>query len=554
MGIMVDADLVLVNGNVFTMDDKKPRAEGVAIKDGRFLWVGKNNEVKGAIGKETQLRDLKGMTVTPGFIESHNHTLDFGLGLGGINLNAVDSIQDMLSLLEQRTKKQEEGTWISAVGFNQNELKEKRHPNRNDLDKVAPRHPVALKHTSGHALVVNSMALSLAGITRNTQDPVGAKIGKDKDTGEPTGVLFELNAIKLIEDIIPKPSYNQLITGLRMANEQFLSEGVTSATDAGIGLLEAPHQIAAFQEAIEKGDLKVRHNLAILGEALVDYAHIDEGLMDIEWKLLGMGIRSGLGDERLRIGPFKIVLDGAVSTVTAATYEPYGVDPGERGTGLLIIEPEKVKKIVSAIHRLGWQLAIHGVGDRALDVAIDALGEALQAKPVNDPRPRIEHCTMVVPRMLGKIKQLGAIAVLQPAFLWQLGDNWIYQLGKERASKFKPFKTLLQKGVRVAFSSDRPVVNGAPLLGIHAAVNQKTMGGQDYAPNEKISPEEALHCYTLNGAYATFEEKIKGSIEVGKLADLVVLAEDLTQVEPRRIQDITVIATVVGGEFCYEKK
>lgn len=553
MGIMVDADVVLVGGNVITLDDKKPRAEAVALKDGKFLWVGTDEEVKGAVGKGTQLKKMNGMTLVPGFIESHNHTLVFGLGLGAIDLSAAGSIQEVQAFITERAKKQKEGTWITGVCFNQNEFREKRHPNRKDLDKVALNHPVALKHTSGHVLAVNSLALSLAGITKNTPDPEGAKIGKEKDTGEPTGVLFEFNAMKFIEDVIPKPSYEDLISALSLASVKFLSEGITSATDAGIGHLEVPLQVAAYQDAVERGALKVRHNLAIWSEALVDYANLDEELKDIEWGLLGMGIRSGLGNDRLRIGPFKVVLDGAFSTVTAATYEPYGADTSERGTGLLMIEPEKVKKIATAAHRLGWQLAIHGIGDRALDAVIDAMTEALKAKPMKDPRPRIEHCTMVLPRMIEKIKRLGAIAVVQPGFLWQLGDNWIHQLGKEKTSKFKPFRTLIKNGVMMAFSSDRPVVHGAPLLGMHAAVNQKTMGGQDYAPEEKISPEEALRCYTVNGAYATFEEKIKGSIQVGKLADLVLLAEDLTKVNPERIKDIPVMSTMVGGEFLYEK-
>jgi hypothetical protein len=202
---------------------------------------------------------------------------------------------------------------------------------------------------------------------------------------------------------------------------------------------------------------------------------------------------------------------------------------------------------------LGWQLSIHAIGDRAIDVCLDAIEAALKSKPGKDARPRLEHCTMVLPRMFERIKKLGVVPILQPGFIWELGDNWFHQLGKEKTSLFKPFRTLLNNKVLMAFSSDRPVIGGAPLQGIHSAVNQKTRTGQDYAPQEKIMPEEALRCYTINGAYASFEEKIKGSIETGKLADLVVLPEDLTRVDSNRIKDIPVMTTMVGGEFCYER-
>ena len=553
MGFMVDADVVLFNGNVITMDEQKRRAQGVAVKDGRILWVGTNEGVKQAVGRGTQVRDLKGMTVTPGFIESHNHTLMFGLGLSSIDLTKVGSIEEIIALVKERAAKQKEGTWITGVGYNQNELKEKRHPSRQDLDKAAPKHLVSLRHTSAHGYAVNSLALNKAGITKDRPDPEGGKIGKHAATGELTGLLLESPAMKLIDDITPKPALEDMVTALGNAGRRFLSEGITSAMDASVGGNDIPMQIAAYQEAVERGVLKVRHNLAIWSEAVFDYYRCEESLREAPAKLLGLGIRSGLGDEKLRIGPFKIIVDGAFSTVTAVTYKPYGVDPNDRGCGVLVIEPEKLAKLATLAHGLGWQLSIHGIGDRAIDVCLDAFEAAQKSKPRKDPRHRLEHCTMALPRMFDRIKKLGVIPVLQPGFIWELGDNWFRQLGKETCAQLKPFRTLLDNEIPMAFSSDRPVVSGAPLLGIHSAVNQKTRSGQDYAPAERITPEEALRCYTINGAYATFEEKIKGTIEAGKLADLVILAEDLTQVKPDKIKDIPVTATMVGGEMCYER-
>jgi predicted amidohydrolase YtcJ len=553
MGFMVDADTVLFNGNVITVDERKPHAQGVAVKDGRILWVGTNEGVKQAMGRGTQVRDLKGMTVIPGFIESHNHTLMFGLGLNSIDLTKVGSVEEIVALVRDRASRQREGTWITGVGYNQNELKEKRHPSRQDLDRAAPKHLVSLRHTSAHGYAVNSLALAKAGITKDRLDPEGGRIGRDVNTGELTGLLFESPAMKWIDDITPKPDLEELVAALGNASQRFLSEGITSAMDASVGGNDIPLQIAAYQEAVERGVLKVRHNLAIWSEAVFDYCRFEESLKEARGRLLGLGIRTGLGDEKLRIGPFKIIVDGAFSTVTAVTYEPYGVEANDRGCGVLVIEPEKLAKLASVAHGLGWQLSIHGIGDKAIDVCLDAFEAAQKSKPRKDARHRLEHCTMALPRMFDRIKKLGVIPVLQPGFIWELGDNWFRQLGKETCAQFKPFRTLLDNKILMAFSSDRPVVSGAPLLGIHSAVNQKTRTGQDYAPQEKITPEEALRCYTINGAYATFEEKVKGSIEVGKWADLVILAEDLTQVQPERIKDIPVMATMVGGDLCYHR-
>ncbi|MBP1719977.1 MAG: Amidohydrolase family, partial [Deltaproteobacteria bacterium] len=528
MGIMVDADFVFHGGKVITIDKRNPRTQGVAVRDGKIFQVGTDDEVRQAIGKRTRVWDLRGMAVVPGFIESHNHTLMFGLGLGAIDLAKVGSVEEILALVRERAGRQGEGTWITGIGYNQNELKEKRHPSYQDLDRAAPKHYVSLRHTSAHALAVNTLVLSKAGITRNSPDPAGGKIGKDSETGDLTGLLFESPAMKLVEDHMPKPGMEDLIRALGGASQRFLAEGITSAMEAGVGINDIPLQIAAYQEAVERGVLRVRHNLAIWSEAVFDYSRFDDSIEEAQTKLLGLGIRSGLGDERLRIGPFKIIVDGAFSTVTSATYEPYGVDPNDRGCGVLVVEPEKLSRLAALVHGLGWQLSIHGIGDRAIDVCLDAFEAAARQNPRKDSRFRLEHCTMVLPRMFARIKKLGVVPVLQPGFIWELADNWFRQLGKEKCSQFKPFRSLLKNNIPIAFSSDRPVVSGAPLLGMHSAVNQKTRTGQDYAPQEKITPEEALRCYTLNGAYASFEDRIKGSIEVGKLADLVVLAEDPT--------------------------
>ena len=553
MGIMVDADFVLHGGKVITIDEKKPRAQGVAVKDGKIFWVGTDDEVRQAIGKGTQIWDLKGMTVVPGFIESHNHTLMFGLGLSAIDLTKVGSIEEILTLVRERASRQEEGTWIIGVGYNQNELKEKRHPTRQDLDRAAPKHFVSLRHTSAHAVVVNTLALTKAGITKDRPEPAGGKIGKVSETGELTGLLFESPAMKLVEDHMPKPGMEDLITALGRASQRFLAEGITSAMEAGVGINDIPLQIAAYQEAVERGVLRVRHNLAVWSEAVFDYTRFDESLEEAKNKLLGLGIRSGLGDERLRIGPFKIIVDGAFSTVTAVTYEPYGVDPNDRGCGVLVIEPEKLARLASRVHSLGWQLSIHGIGDRAIDVCLDAFEAASKINPRKDPRFRLEHCTMVLPRMFERMKRLGVVPVLQPGFIWELGDNWFRQLGKEKCSQFKPFRNLLKNNIPIAFSSDRPVVSGAPLLGIHAAVNQKTRNRTGLRPQREDNPGGSPALLYPERSLCLFRGSDQGFYRDGKLADLVVLAEDPTAVNPEKIKDISVEATMVGGELFFQR-
>jgi predicted amidohydrolase YtcJ len=553
MGVLVDADIVLLNGNILTMNDRQPRAQALAIKGDKIFGVGTDEEIKQTIGPQTFVKNLKGLTVIPGFIESHNHTLMFALDLQAIDLSAVKSLEEILRLVKERADKQAAGTWIRGVGYNQNELREKRHPTKYDLDKAAPQHLVCLRHTSAHGLVVNSLALAKAGIGRETNDPPGGKIGRD-ESGEPNGLLFESPAMQLIEDIIPKPNRQEMVKALGLASEKFLAEGITSALDASVGSNDIPYQIAAYQEATELGILQVRHNLAIWSEALVDYAHLEESLQATPGKLFQLGLRTGLGNEKLRLGPFKIIVDGAFSTVTAATYEPYGANRQERSCGVLVIEPEKLQRLVSQVHDWGWQLSLHGIGDRAIDLCLEAIKVAWARKPQGQARPRLEHASMLTPPAIELIKKLKVIPVMQPAFIWELADNWFQQLGVERARKCKPFKTLLAKEIPIAFSSDRPVVHGAPLLGIHAAVNQKTRSGHDFNPEEKISVVQAIQCYTINGAYATGEEKIKGSLEVGKLADLVILGEDITKVPPAEIKEIPIVATMVGGNFCWESK
>jgi predicted amidohydrolase YtcJ len=551
VGTNEEADLILFGGNVITVAPGRPRAEAIAIRNGKILCVGTNGEVREKAGKGSLQKDLRGMTVVPGFIESHNHTLMFGINRQGVDLSRVRSIREMIHVLKDRAAQREPGTWVVGAGYNQHELEEKRHPTRWDLDEVSSLHPVLIKHTSAHARVVSSRVLAMAGITRDTLTPEGGRIDRDDVTGEPTGVLFQFSAMNLVDRLLPKLTGEDLTEALRQANQVLLAQGITSAVDGGTTLFPFPVYFSAFQDAVERGALEVRHTLVVRSDMLVDWNNPQDGLKHLEENLMGLGIHPGAGNERLRVGPFKFIPDGAISTGTAATYDPYGADPVHQSTGELMISPEALAEIASEAHHLGFQLMVHAIGDRAVDAAIQGIELALHRTPRRDARPRIEHCVMVTAQALQKMRGLGIVAVVQPAFLWGLGDNWISQLGPERARKLKPLRAFLNNQVVMAFGSDRPVVNGSPLLGIHTAVNQKTMNGNDYAPEEKITVEEALRCYTIHGAYATFEDGIKGSIEPGKLADLAILAENPINVPREHIKDIEIVATLVGGKICH---
>jgi len=554
-----EAEMVLINANVITMDKKRPRAEAIAIKDGKFMKVGGADEVKELIGKKTEIRDVKGMTVVPGFNDVHNHVTQFGLVEQQINLRneSVQSINDILNIVGRQAEHQSKGTWIMIEGYNQNVLEEKRHITCWELDKVAPDNIVCLRHVNMNMYVLNSKLLAMMGIDKNTEDLEDAEVVKDIVTGEPTGLLNPHPSCERLNNLMPKVSRKDILKSIEWVNQLYLSQGITSTTDEGVGMSDFPGEIGVYQEAIDSDIFNVRINLAIWSRAFLDFENLDEELKEIDAKLLTFGIRSGLGNEKLRIGPFKIVLDGPLSGGGTATHEPYGIDPQNQSTGVMAIQGQKLEDLVSAVHSLGWQLSVHAIGDRAIDEVLDVYEAVLKRKPKINHRFRIEHTYMPSSNAMDRAKQLGVSFVMQPGFIWELGDSFISHLGPEKAAKTFPFKSLLEKGVSVAFSSDRPVtsiISGSPLLGIHAAVNQRTVSGQEYALSQKILPEEALRLYTLDAAYTTCEENIKGSIEVDKLADLTILSEDLTNIEITKIKDIQVKATMVGGKFFYEQQ
>ena len=538
------ADLILTGGNIITINAKQPRAEAIAVKHGRILAVGSSTDVDQFRGSRTEVIDLKGRSVVPGFNDAHNHMASFGLQLQMVSLKypTVQTISDIQQALKERAATQKTETWGMGAGYDNNKLPDGRHPTCWDLNEVSGKHFVYIRHTSGHMCVVNSKALELIGIGKDTPDPDGGHIDRN-DNGEPTGLLQE-NAQEFVDNQFYPHPLHTIVDALQAANRVYLAEGITSHGEAGVGFL-SDLELQAYREAIQQGKLNIRSNLMILAEKLIEIS----GAEGESFFGLSQGIRTGWGDDMLRIGPMKMFFDGSLIGKTAAMNDGYTTDPDN--IGFFATSEEKIRDWIMRGHRSGWQLAIHAIGDRAISYILDCYAEAIERYPKSDHRHRIEHCGVVNPQIIGRIEKLGVIPVMQQHFIGELGDGFRTVLGPDRTRLCYPQRSYLDRGIPIPGSSDRFVVKGAPLSGIHDAVNQKTDSGEDYVPEESITPEEAIRMYTLHSAYASFEEHLKGSLAAGKLADLAILGADPTTINPTDIADIPVHGTIIGGKLLY---
>jgi len=517
----VGCDLVLLNGNIVTMDRRLKRARAVAVVGERILRVGKNSDVRPLITKKTKVLDLRGKTVIPGMIDTHIHFVDYGLSLGRIDLRGVRSIAEIQDKVASKAKETRARGWILGRGWDQERLKEKRYPNRLDLDKAAPGNPVLLNRVCGHVCVTNSLGLQVAGITKETPDPQGGQIDKDPATGEPTGVLRD-EAMPLVWRHVPLPTKAELVAAIDTASRSALSSGLTTVH----ALLRDSSYVEALQEAQATGRLGVRV-----------YMGIPVDLLD---SLIGLGIKTGFGNDWLKIGCVKILLDGSLGGRTAALKEPYADDPSNKG--LLLYREEELRQLVCKAHDSGYQLAVHAIGDYAIDLSLDAIEEAQRKTPRKDHRHRVEHASIINPKQIEKMSRMEVIASVQPAFV--TSDFWaVDRVGRKREKWVYPFKTLFRKVVASA-GSDCPVERLDPIEGIWAAV---TRGG--FLPDERLGVDQVLHMYTLNAAYASFDEDEKGSISERKLADMVVLSKDPFKVPPDKLKSIKVEKVIIGGRI-----
>jgi predicted amidohydrolase YtcJ len=523
---MLYADLVLLNGNIVTMDSEQPKAQAVAIKNGKFVAVGADKQILSYVGKSTKKIDLKGKTVVPGFVDAHVHGASLGRVLSQINLRNVKSIREIQRKVKQQAEKTAEGKWIIGRGWDQDKLTERRYPSRFDLDQAAPRHPVFLLRVCGHLGVVNSKAMRLAEITKQTELPEGGCIDRAPETGEPNGVLRE-NALNLIYNVLPKSSEEDLTSTCLLACQKMVEEGITTAH----WIINSASEFHVLQKMNSHNMLPMRIYVLIPVEILDN--------------LIELGLSTGFGSDKIRVGSVKILADGSLGARTAALKQPYNDAPETEG--MMLYSQNQLEKFVQKAHEADLQLAIHVIGDKTVEMVLKVLEKELRKAPKENHRHRLEHVSVLNPRLIKKIKEIDIVASVQPHFV--VSDFWVVdRLGQARAKWAYAFKSLLKEGIVAMGGSDAPVEPVSPILGIFAAAARKTF------PQERLTVDEALRLYTVNAAYGSFEEDVKGSIEKDKFADLVVLSRDLYKTAPQQIKDIKVEMTIVGGNIVYTRK
>ena len=522
-------DYVVINARVFTSDPENPSAEAFAVKGDRFLAVGSSADIRALAGSSTEIVDAEGMFVTPGFIDAHSHPSGAGVNeLVQVNAD-LRSASDIAAALQERAGSTPAGQWIQAFKYDDTKLSEGRPLNRDDIDALVPDHPVVVRHRGGHTSVYNSMALGLAGVTSETQDPPGGRFYRDEN-GRLTGLVAG-GARAVFSELIPSDSTReQRRDGVMLISELMTQAGLTSVHQTG-GYRD---DMIAYQDAREAGGMRFRMYLFPRGRLFDD--------------LVNAGVRTGMGDEVFRIGAVKFTADGSASERTMRMSEPYEGRPDDYG--LLYMTEEEIFQSVENAHRNDFQVAIHANGDVTIKMVLDAYERAQTLWPRADTRHRIEHCSLVNPELLGRIRDLGVIPAPFYTYVHYHGNKWV-DYGEERMRWMFAHKSFLDYGIPVAPASDYTPGPYEPLMAIQSMVTRKDFDGRIWGPNQRISIEDALKICTINGAYASFEEGIKGSITTGKLADFVILADAPQDVDPDQIKHIEIVRTVVGGKTMY---
>ena len=539
------ADLVLLNGKIVTVDSSGTIEEAVAVRDGRFLKVGSSEEIRRLAGSKTRIIDLKGKTVLPGFIDTHEHCIRKGMRGDWVDCASppIGTIDQLVEALAAKAHEKAEGEWVVGYGFDETKLEDRRWPTRYDLDKASPRNPIYLGRAGGHNAVANSVALEIAGITKDTPQPSGANIGKD-DSGEPTGRLDEVAAMNMVRGKIPAPTDEEsveiMVENWPAVEEELLGWGLTTIHEAHI---KAPEALA-YQELLKEGKLRLRAGLMLDGMAPYGgHATSD---------LARQGIRTGFGwGDRLYVVGVKIGVDGAMGSLTASLTKPYANDPGNRGINR--VTQEELTEETVQIHQAGNRACIHAIGDWAIDIALNAIEEAVKSREWDDHRHRLEHAGYVRPDQLDRIARLGVAVSASIGFCHPIGDSHIDALGEERLPGYYPMRSFKDHGIVAAGNSDGFGKNWA-ITGIHGCVTRRSSTGRSLAEEQAIPMMDAIRAYTINAAYLERKEEEKGSIEPGKLADMVVLDRDFLTVDPGEIIETRALMTIVGGEVFYERE
>jgi predicted amidohydrolase YtcJ len=509
----------------------QPRAQAVAISNSRFLAIGSNDEILPLAAGNAKKIDLGGKTVLPGFIDAHSHPAEAGLS----HLRMVDcdlrSIAEILRVLRERAAKTPPGEWVLGFKYDDTKTSEGRPVTREELDAALPRHPVLVRHRGGHTAWVNSFALKLANVDDKTPDPPGGKYDHDPQTGRLTGHVREHGADafdKIIPSTFTRDDHRE---GVKLISKMMSRTGVTSVTDA----LGSPDGLRAYQDAREAGDLTLRV-----------YCHIFHTYMD---QMLAAGIKTGLGDEWVRVGAQKMICDGSISERTARLSQPYIGRPDD--FGILVTNEEDLYQQARKAHAAGWQLGTHANGDVGIDTALRVYERLQKELPREDARYRLEHCTVINDSLIQRMKALGAIPTPFSTYAYYHGEK-MKEYGAERVNHMFALRSFIDAGIRPTQASDYPPGPFEPMMALQSEVTRTDMKGNVWGPQQKITLEEAIRVGTINGAYASYEENLKGSIEPGKLADLVVLGRDVFKEDPSNIVNIPIERTMVGGKWVWE--
>jgi predicted amidohydrolase YtcJ len=532
------ADLVLVNGKIWTVNDKQAEIEAVAVLGNRIAAIGSTEEIRKWIGANTRVIDLQGKRVTPGFNDSHVHFLDGGMGLASVQLRDARTPEEFRDRIRDFAAKLPKGRWILNGNWDHENWTPPALPTRRLIDAVTPDNPVFINRLDGHMCLANSLALKLAGVTRQTPDPPGGAIVRDAG-GEPTGVLKDA-AMNYVYKVIPSPSEEVMAEAIRAALAYAAENGVTSVQD----MSASPEVFGVYQKLLANGEMTVRvYGIQPLSE----------------WgRLARVGVRAWFGNDKLKVGGLKGFADGSLGSTTALFFEPYLDAPKTSGLPSDEMFPEgKMLDNILDADRAGLQVAVHAIGDKANKTILDVFAEVEKRNGARDRRLRIEHAQHLRPE---EIKRFGAervIASMQPYHAIDDGRWAENRIGPNRAKGTYAFRSLLVAGATLAFGSDWFVAPMEPLMGIYAAVTRRTFDGkrpQGWVPEQKITVAEAVRAFTMGSAYASGDEKVKGSIEVGKLADLVVLSADIFKSDPVEIEKAKVVMTIFDGKVIYERK
>ncbi len=529
------ADLILTKAKFWTASAALPSVEAIAIKADRIAAVGSEAEVLKWRGEKTILLELPGRLVVPGFIDNHTHFLDGGFQLRSVDLRPALNERDFAERLRQRAETQAAGQWITGGRWDHEAWPGAKLPTKELIDAVTSKNPVFVNRLDGHMGLANSLALRLAGITKSTPNPDGGLIVRDPETGEPTGILKD-SAQALVSRHIPSATPQEEDEALRAAMKEAARFGVTSVQD-----ITSWSAFEAFRRAQARGMLTVR---------ITARTPLSAWDKQADWVR-----KHSSGDDWLRLGGFKAFMDGSLGSTTAYFFEPYRDDPKTSGllSGEAIPESKMLQRMLAA-DKAGLQLSIHAIGDRANHMLLDLFASVAKANGPRDRRFRIEHAQHLRPEDISRFAKLGVIPSMQPYHCIDDGRWAEKRIGPERIKTTYAFRSLLDQGARLTFGSDWTVAPINPLLGVYAAVTRRTLDDRNphgWVPEEKISVEEAMKSYTINNAYASFDESRKGSLETGKLADVVVLDRDIFAIPPFQIPRASVLYTIVGGKIVY---